>query len=438
LSGKGEKDITPAEEIAQRRLPEHPMGNDTTIQQDKPLRIALIQPELGPGGSERFVLDAALELKARGHLPAIFTTRFEPALCLEETWGRGLDIRVCPGSFSTGSGQGWRRVRAMALVSAMRRGLRNPDVVVCDAHPAAALAARWLTKAAVIQYYRHPGKERSFTASPPATLGDRLDHRLEQISLARAHCILAESHLAVQTFSKTFPDFRGAPPQTLYPGVDPSAYREQDGMADMPEDPVEAGRIVVLCLDSYTPASNLEEAVEALAVVLKAAPPRLADRLLLVLAGRYDSRDPEQRNTLTGLRDRAQALGVVDRVLFYFSLPAGARTALLHRALCVVSPGATGHFDPGVLDAMAAGRPVVATASGGTAEAVADGETGVLCEPAPDALAQAIMRLAGDARLAERLGSAGRARVEQEYSRSLFGERLDAMVRQAAERCEIR
>ena len=251
--------------------------------------------------------------------------------------------------------------------------------------------------------------------------------------MARADCILAESRLAVQTFADTFPAFRGVSPEILYPGVDPGTYREQEGMANMPEDPVEPGRIVVLCLDAYTPASNLETAVEALAVVLGAAPPRLADRLLLVLAGRYDSRDPEQRNTLTGLRDRAQALGVADRVLFYFSLHAGARTALLHRALCVVSPGATGHFDPGVLDAMAAGRPVVAAAFGGTAEAVADGETGVLCEPAPDALAQAVMRLAGDARLAERLGSAGRARVEQSYSRSLFGERLDAMVRQAVE-----
>ncbi len=418
------------------------MTNDTTTKQDKPLRIALVQPELGPGGSERFVLDAALELKARGHLPAIFTTRFEPALCLEETWGRGLDIRVCPGLFSAGSGQGWRRVRAMALVSAMRRGLRNPDVVICDAHPAAALAARWLTRAAVIQYYRHPGKERAFAASPaslpaslPTPLTARLNHRLEQISLARTHSILAESRLAVQSFAETFPAFGGATPETLYPGVDPGAYREQEGMADMPEDPVEPGRIVVLCLDAYTPASNLETAVEALAVVLGAASPRLADRLILVLAGRYDSRDPEQRNTLTGLRDRAQALGLADRVLFYFSLPAAARTALLHRALCVVSPGATGHFDPGVLDAMAAGRPVVAAASGGTAEAVADGETGVLCEPVPDALAQAIMRLAGDARLAERLGSAGRARVEQEYSRSLFGERLDTMVRQAVEGC---
>jgi glycosyltransferase involved in cell wall biosynthesis len=65
-----------------------------------------------------------------------------------------------------------------------------------------------------------------------------------------------------------------------------------------------------------------------------------------------------------------------------------------------------------ILEAMAAGLPVVATDVGGVAEAVEDGETGLLV-PAADseALARALERLVSDPDLRRRLGAAGRARA---------------------------
>jgi len=70
-----------------------------------------------------------------------------------------------------------------------------------------------------------------------------------------------------------------------------------------------------------------------------------------------------------------------------------------------------------VLEAMAARRPVVATAIGGTDEAVTHEVTGLLVPPrdAP-ALASAIRRLRADPALAHRLAVAGRERVEREFS----------------------
>ena len=69
-------------------------------------------------------------------------------------------------------------------------------------------------------------------------------------------------------------------------------------------------------------------------------------------------------------------------------------------------------FPVSVLEAMAAGLPVVATDVGGVAEAVEDGETGLLV-PATDAeaLARALERLLADGELRRRLGAAGRARA---------------------------
>jgi len=70
-----------------------------------------------------------------------------------------------------------------------------------------------------------------------------------------------------------------------------------------------------------------------------------------------------------------------------------------------------------VMEAMAAGRPVVATAVDGCRELIEDGMTGLLVpESAPEALAEAIARVVDDRALAQRLGQAGRQHIREHYS----------------------
>lgn len=70
-----------------------------------------------------------------------------------------------------------------------------------------------------------------------------------------------------------------------------------------------------------------------------------------------------------------------------------------------------------ILDAMALGKPVVATHAGGIPEAVADGVTGVLVPPRdPQALAAALRQLLHHPEQAQRFGDAGRQRVEQHFT----------------------
>jgi glycosyltransferase involved in cell wall biosynthesis len=92
--------------------------------------------------------------------------------------------------------------------------------------------------------------------------------------------------------------------------------------------------------------------------------------------------------------------------------------ALYHAAdLCVVPSILYESFSYTCLQAMACGRPVVATTMGGIPEVVIDGETGLLVPPGdPVALAAALQRLIGDARLRCRLGRAGRERAVQLYA----------------------
>jgi glycosyltransferase involved in cell wall biosynthesis len=76
-----------------------------------------------------------------------------------------------------------------------------------------------------------------------------------------------------------------------------------------------------------------------------------------------------------------------------------------------------------ILEAMAAGLPVVASAVGGVPELVVDGETGLLVPPGdPAALASALSRLVADPDLRRRLGAAGRERAEKRFSLHRFRE----------------
>ena len=82
----------------------------------------------------------------------------------------------------------------------------------------------------------------------------------------------------------------------------------------------------------------------------------------------------------------------------------------------LVLPSANEGTPVSVIEALAGGRPVVATRVGGVPDVVRDGVDGFLVEPGDiDALAERLGRLAADPALAARMGEAGRARVLERY-----------------------
>jgi glycosyltransferase involved in cell wall biosynthesis len=115
------------------------------------------------------------------------------------------------------------------------------------------------------------------------------------------------------------------------------------------------------------------------------------------------------------LESLARTLGVDGRVTFL-----GYRDdipRLLASCDLFVLPSLYEGLPISVLEAMAAGKPVVATAIAGTEEAVSGGETGLLVPPGdPPALAEAIRSVISDPRRAEQFGRAGRERALREFS----------------------
>jgi glycosyltransferase involved in cell wall biosynthesis len=118
---------------------------------------------------------------------------------------------------------------------------------------------------------------------------------------------------------------------------------------------------------------------------------------------------------LGDLRQRVKARNVSEAFTFF-----GHREDVAERmaeADLIVMPSRSEGLPNAILEAMAAGRPVVASAVGGIPEVIQDGVTGVLVPPGdPAALAGAIEALADDPRRADAIGLAARAAAESTFS----------------------
>ena len=118
------------------------------------------------------------------------------------------------------------------------------------------------------------------------------------------------------------------------------------------------------------------------------------------------------------MRRLAAQLGIEDRVTFHGWVSGKEVNSLLEGSRALVFPSVW-HEPAGLvsLDAMASGRPVIASRAGGMPEVVEEGINGLLVKPNDTAgLAQAIERLAGDEILAEQLGKAGHEAAGTRYA----------------------
>lgn len=159
---------------------------------------------------------------------------------------------------------------------------------------------------------------------------------------------------------------------------------------------------LIVCTARLEREKDVSSLISAMSDVVK----RLPDALC-VIAG-----EGSQHQTLAAQISAAGLEGSV-RLL-------GFRTdalALIRAADVFVLPSLAEPFGLVLLEAMALSRPVVATCSGGPLEIVEDEATGLLVPPAhPAALGQAILRLLGDPGLAAKMGEAGGARFNAQYT----------------------
>ena len=165
---------------------------------------------------------------------------------------------------------------------------------------------------------------------------------------------------------------------------------------------------------------------EVAVVALGALEVRKGHAVLLAAAAGLASAAPRLRYVFCGEGRQAKALAGAAAALDGAARLVGFRrdvAACLAAADIVALPSLQEGLGVAALEAMAAGRPVVASRVGGLAEAVVHEETGLLVPPGdPTALAAALARLARDPDLRARLGVAGHARVLARYTATRMAE----------------
>ncbi len=182
-----------------------------------------------------------------------------------------------------------------------------------------------------------------------------------------------------------------------------------------PRGPVEprSGRLRLLTVSRLVPRKGVGNAIEALALLVAAG----VDAELVVIGGAGDAGHLEVEPETDRLQQVIAEHGLQDRVVLagrigHDDLPAWYRSA----DVVVCAPW----YEPfGIvpLEAMACGRPVVATRVGGLIDTVVEDVTGLHVPPRdPEALATAIRRVLDDPDLGARYGEAGRRRALTRYS----------------------
>lgn len=148
--------------------------------------------------------------------------------------------------------------------------------------------------------------------------------------------------------------------------------------------------------------------------------------LRATMAGSWPSDDVREQTFALAARE-----GVADRIVFP-GVVEGRRKGKLLRGgdiFCFASLVPEGQ-PLVILEAMAAGLPVVSSSWPGIADTVVDGETGILvADREPASFAAALLQLGADPAMRARMGAAGRERYARLYTQRAFGDRMIALLR---------
>jgi glycosyltransferase involved in cell wall biosynthesis len=191
--------------------------------------------------------------------------------------------------------------------------------------------------------------------------------------------------------------------------ADPASKRRELGLED--------AEFAVLCVANLRPEKGVEAFVEAVSRARRQVP-----RLRGLVAGDGPERGALER--LVADREGVELLGSRGDV---------PELIAACDALCLLSEAEA--LPISILEAMALARPVVTSDVGGTSEAVAHAETGLVVAPREtDAAAGALARLAAQPDWARQLGERGRARQRERYSGEVMVDGYERALREVAAR----
>jgi glycosyltransferase involved in cell wall biosynthesis len=365
-------------------------------------RVTIVTSRLDIGGTERHLTRIVPELRRRGIDIALYL--MERGGPLEgELLAQGVPIE---GSSGRGVIHWWRAT--IELARYLRR--QNPDIVhfflprpYIYGSLAAELAGhrrRIMSRRSLSDYMaRHP----------LAGIVERVLHR-------RSVGLIANSQAVVEQLVAEC----GEPQKValVYNGVDtpdPAALAKRQQVRQNLQ--IQDNAIAIAVVANLIPYKGHRDLLDALAQIRQSMPKPWS----LLVIGRDDGIGAE-------LKETARSLGLGENIMWL-----GQQTKV-DDFLCAsdifILPSHEEGFSNALLEAMANAVAAIATAVGGSRDAITDDETGLLVPPKdPAAIGAAILRLAKDSGLRARLGLAARQRMREHFSVEACVNRYEVLYR---------
>lgn len=344
------------------------------------IRLAMVVPSLRGGGLERVVRDLALRLDKR---------RFRVELFCVDGLGVYADDLLREGIRVWDCCESGLRIRGLPLRLIRNLARFRPHII--HSH-----SGTWYPSAVARKVLRAP--RLLFTDHgryPPET---RTRARIERWCASQTNKIVTVSN-PLAHYVAEFLDLKTFP-SVIANGIDIQNYSGADGRTRQRirnEWGVKDEHFVVICVGRFVPVKNQMSLIRVTSALANEIPNL---RLILVGTG------PLEAN----LREEAENRAILDRIGFL-----GFRSdiaACLQGADCYALPSTTEGLPLSLLEAMAAGLPVVASAVGGIPEAMADPPCGILFPSGNvELVVDALRRLAKDASFRRLCAERARARA---------------------------
>ncbi len=364
------------------------------------MRIGIVTPVFHPypGGVPEHVYHEYLELRRRGHGVKVITTRFGPGESpVEEDVirvGRTVSVpangSMCPVAFHP------------SMRAVLRDAFENEAFEVLHVHeplmPFLCLSAIDVSRVPVVG---------TFHASNESRLGYKMFGPVLGRRFARLNRRICVSKAAMETVR---PHFGGT--YDLIPnGVDVGRFASAEPLEELQD-----GSFNMLFVGRMEPRKGAKYLLRAMPEILRRVP---SARLTVVGSG-----------PLTGHYRSYLEEGCGDRVRFAGRVSGEMLARHFATADVYCSPATGGEsFGIVLLEAMAAGAAIVASAIPGYRDVVEHGKTGLLVEPkSPEAIAEAVARLHADPALSRRLVEGATQEVRRYAWDRVAGEILDVLA----------
>ena len=396
-------------------------------------RVAFIHPDLGIGGAERLVVDAALALKSKRHSVEIFTAHHDPNHCFEQTRDGSLNVHVAGDwlprhCFQKGYALfAYIRMVYVAIYLVFFSKMRF-DVIFCDLVSVCTPILK-LSRAKVIFYCHFPDQLLTQRKTKLKKIYRWPLDTLEEKTTGMADTVLVNSRFTSQVFHSTFKSLGHVRPLVVHPSLNFSSFDRELPSSDYPYFLLPQGvTTIFLSINRYERKKNLPLAIKAFSILLGNIETEAKSKVHLIMAGGYDERVLENKEHHLELKELATSLEVDDKVTFIRSFKDTEKVHLLNSCTALIYTPSNEHFGICPLEAMYMGRPAIAVNSGGPLESVLDGETGFLCEPTPQEFANAMLRFVHDSKLKTALGDVAKDHVQKNFSFDAFSTKLDDIV----------